>query len=46
MHFPSCTLSDQFSSFQPRRGARETMMDMIQTVEISIQMEVELREWM
>ena len=46
IHFPSLTFSDQFSSFQPRSGASETRSDMIQTKEISIQMEVEFREWM
>ena len=46
MHFPSFTFSDQFSSFQPSRGARDTMMDMTQTKEINIQMEVEFLEWM
>ena len=44
MHFPSFTFSDQFSSFQPRRGARDTMMDITQTKEINIQIEVEFLE--
>ena len=44
IHFPSMTLSDQFSSFHPRRGASDTIIDIIQTNEISIQIEVELRE--
>ena len=46
MQAPSLTRAAQASSFQPKRGARETMMDMSQTQEINIQIELELRVWM
>ena len=46
MHSPSLTLLAQLSSFQPNNGARDTTIDMIQTKEINIQIEAELRVWM
>ena len=46
MHSPSLTLFDQLSSFQPNNGASDTTIDMIQTKEINIQIEAELRVWM
>ena len=39
-------ISDQLSSFQPKKGAKETIIDMIQTKDINTQIIVELREWM